>query len=500
MARNNHSAAGDSSSTGPDDFRLTFLGANATVTGSRHLIETANARVLVDCGLFQGYKNLRMRNWEPFPVAPDSIDAVILTHSHLDHSGYLPRLIREGFRGAIWCTEATRALCGILLPDSGHLLEEEASYANRTGSSRHHPAQPLYTKREAEQCLKRLRDVPYEHHFSPAPGIQAMLRSQGHILGAAAVTLDHGGVRITFSGDIGRFGDTVMPDPLPPAESDWIVCESTYGNRTHSRTALKDDLKEALNRVLSRNGVVVIPAFAVGRAQLLLHTLALLQREGSIPEVPVYLNSPMAAGVTALYRRFTQLHRLDATELDDLRRMTRLVRTVEESKALNRRKGPMIIVSASGMATGGRVLHHLIEFAPNPRNAILLSGYQAGGTRGAALLSGAKSIRIYGQDVPVNAEVIGLASASAHADADELLAWLSSAPLRPHKVFLTHGEPDASDELRKRIQNELKWDAWVPEYRETIDLNPAHKIQHFDRHSMPVVDVRQPAATPEIAS
>ncbi len=481
-------------SSAPEDFRLTFLGANATVTGSRYLIETQNARLLVDCGLFQGYKPLRLRNWHPFPVAPESIDAVILTHAHLDHSGYLPRLMREGFRGPVWCTEATRSLCGILLPDSGRLLEEEAGYANRTGSSRHRPAEPLYTERDAEQCLAQFRDVAFDHSFAPAAGMQALLRSQGHILGAAAVTLEHGGVRITFSGDVGRFADPVMPAPQPPAESDWIVCESTYGDRHHPTESLESDLKEALNKVLSRNGVAVIPAFAVGRAQLLLHTIARLQRDGSIAEVPVYLNSPMATDVTALYARFAALHRLNRNELDDMRRMTRLVRTVEESKALNRRKGPMIIVSASGMATGGRVLHHLTAFAPDPRNAILLSGYQAGGTRGAALAAGAKSVRIYGQDVAVNAEVVELASASAHADADELLAWLNSTPRRPRAVFLTHGEPDAADALRQRIQRELAWDAQVPEYRDTVDLNPNSRAERFAQASAHPAEADRPAA------
>lgn len=451
-------------------FRLTFLGANATVTGSRHLVETAHARLLVDCGLFQGYKALRLRNWAPFPVAPDSIDAVILTHAHLDHAGYLPRLIREGFRGPVWCTDATRALCGVLLPDSGRLLEEEASYANRVGSSRHHPALPLYTEREAQLSLERLRAVPFDQPFTPVPGVRALLRRQGHILGAAAVTLDHGGTRITFSGDIGRPQDPIMPPPAAPAECDWIVCESTYGDRRHPPGTLKEDLQKALVRVLARGGVAVIPAFAVGRAQLLLHLIASLQLEGAIPQVPVYLNSPMAAEVTALYERFPTLHRLDAAALDVMRRTVRPVRTVEESKALNRRKGPMIIVSASGMATGGRVLHHLIEFAPDPRNAILLSGFQAAGTRGAALAAGAKSIRIFGQDVTVNAEVVALSSASAHADADEIIAWLDAMPRRPRAVFLTHGEPDAADALRKRIERDLHWDASVPEYRESVDL------------------------------
>lgn len=457
-----------------DRFRVNFLGANGTVTGSRHLVEAGSSRVLVDCGLFQGYKTLRLRNWAPFPVPPDSIDAVVLTHAHLDHSGYLPRLVREGFKGPIWCTEATRALCGILLPDSAHLLEEEAAYANRVGSSRHHPALPLYREADARDCLARFRCVDFDRHFTAAPGVTALLRSQGHILGAAAATLDHGGIRITFSGDVGRPDDPVMHAPEPPAESDWIVCESTYGDRTHPHVDLKDELRGALARVLARGGVVVIPAFAVGRAQLLLHVITQLREEGSIPDAPVYLNSPMAAGVTALYRTHPGLHRIDGTALSDMERIVHVVCSVDESKALNRRDGPMVIVSASGMATGGRVLHHLAAFGGDARNAIVLCGYQAGGTRGAALAAGEKMLRIFGRDVPILAEVVQLSAASAHADADELLAWLHSAPRRPRGVFLTHGEPGPADTLRKRIERELGWRAHVPDDRECVDLRQFH--------------------------
>jgi metallo-beta-lactamase family protein len=451
-------------------FELTFLGANATVTGSRHLLQAGDARVLVDCGLFQGYKNLRQRNWAPFPVEPSSIHAVVLTHGHLDHTGYLPRLIREGFRGKVWCTYATRSLCKIMLPDSGRLQEEEAEFAERKGSSKHHPAEPLYTEADALRSLSQFQGVDFEQDFEPAPGLHMRLHQQGHILGAAAVAAEFEGARIVFSGDLGRPDDPVMLAPLPPVECDWIVSESTYGDRQHSPSPLEAELRDVLNRVLARHGVVVVPAFAVGRAQLLLHVIAKLQAEGSVPKVPVYLNSPMASDVTQLYRDYPKLHRLSQSELDAMRDITHVVSTVEESKALNRRKGPMIIVSASGMATGGRVLHHLVAFAPDPRNAIVLSGYQAGGTRGAALANGAKTIRIYGEEVVVNAEVVQLSAASGHADSDEILAWLRSAPKPPRKVFITHGEPDAAEALRRRIDRELGWDAQVPEYRDTVDL------------------------------
>jgi metallo-beta-lactamase family protein len=456
--------------TSPGRFDLQFLGANATVTGSRHLVTAGSSRILVDCGLFQGYKPLRLRNWAEFPVDPASIDAVVLTHAHLDHSGYLPRLIRSGFRGRVWCTEATRSLCGILLPDSGRLLEEEAGYANRKGSSKHHPAEPLYSEVDARAALRLLQGVGFEQAFEPAPGISATFRMQGHILGAGAVTLEFEGRRLTFSGDLGRPDDPVMLAPAPLADSDWVVVESTYGDRVHPAETLERELLEVLQRVVARNGVVVIPAFAVGRAQMLLHVIAQLQSSGRLPEVPVYLNSPMAASVTGLYRQYPQLHRLDAAALDAMQRTTRIVDSVEASKALNRRKGPMVIVSASGMATGGRVLHHLVAFAPDPRNAIVLCGYQAGGTRGAALAAGNRQLRIFGQDIHVGAEVAQLAAGSAHADADEILAWLRTAPQPPRKVFVTHGEPDAADALRARIEHELGWPAHFPEYLERVEL------------------------------
>lgn len=456
----------------PNDngLRLRFLGANATVTGSRHLLELDGRRVLVDCGLFQGYKPLRLRNWKDFPVEPSSIDAVVLTHAHLDHSGYLPRLVRSGFRGPIWCTPGTIDLCQIMLPDSARLLAEEAEYANRVGSSRHHPAEPLYDEADVQQCLEQMRDVDFDQPFQPATGFNAWLRPQGHILGAAAVAVTALATSITFSGDIGRPADPVMLAPVPLTDSDWIITEATYGNRVHPPISLRDELQAVLAPVLSRGGVAVIPSFAVGRAQLLLHTIAQLQEDGQLADVPVYLNSPMAIDVSELYQHYGSLHRLTSSQLVAMKRITRLVNTAEESKALNRRKGPMIIVSASGMVTGGRVVHHLKAFAPDPRNAIILCGYQAGGTRGAALVGGARSLRIFGEEVAINAEVKQLQTASAHADADEILAWLRTAPRKPRGVFITHAEPDAADALRVRIQRELGWPAHVPEYLEHAEL------------------------------
>ena len=453
--------------------RLRFLGANATVTGSRHLLEAGDRRLLIDCGLFQGYKTPRLRNWAQFPVDPASIDAVVLTHAHLDHSGYLPRLVQQGFRGKVWCTAPTRSLCEIMLPDSGRLQEEQAGYAEHTRSSRHRPAQPLYTESDARRSLQQLQGVGFDQPFEPVPGMQVQLRRQGHILGAAAVSVEVDGVRIVFSGDIGRPDDPVMHAPAPLPAADWIVTEATYGDRRHPPVDIADELCDALQPVLARGGVAIIPSFAVGRAQLLLHVIAQLQESGRLPDVPMYLNSPMAADVTGLYREFADLHRMNDAQLDAMRRHTRIVNSVEESKALNRRHGPMVIVSASGMLTGGRVLHHLLAFAGDERNAVILCGYQAGGTRGATLAAGERFLRIYGQDVEVRAEVKQLETASAHADSGEILDWLATAPQAPRGVFITHGEPDAADALRVAIKRRLGWQAHVPDYQESVNLHAA---------------------------
>jgi metallo-beta-lactamase family protein len=455
-------------------FRLEFIGATGTVTGSRYLLTASGRRLLVDCGLFQGYKPLRLRNWERFPVDPASIEAVVLTHAHLDHSGYLPLLARHGFRGPVFCTAPTAALCRLLLEDSAHLLAEEAKYADRKGSSKHHPALPLYTLEDVEQLLGLLRVVAIGESFTPVPGVAAVLRGAGHILGATSVTLEHDGTRIGFSGDLGRQDDAVMPAPEPPGPCDLLVVESTYGDRRHAAIDPEAELGAVVARVAARGGVVVIPAFAVGRAQALLHSLARLKAAGAIPRaLPVYLNSPMADHATQLYARFPHAHRLSPADTQALRDAATVITTAEQSKALNRKHGPMVIISASGMATGGRVIHHLVAFAPDPRNAVVLAGFQAGGTRGARLAAGDPTLRIFGEDVPVRAEVVQLGASSAHADSDGLVAWLRAAPEPPKRVFVTHGEPEAADALRLRIERELGWNATVPDWLQVVDLHAA---------------------------
>jgi len=449
---------------------LRFLGATGTVTGSRYLLEHAGTRILVDCGLFQGYKVLRERNRRPFPVPADTIDAVVLTHAHLDHSGYLPRLVREGFRGEVYCTRATRDLCGLLLPDSGRLLEEEARFAAMRGYSRHAEPEPLYTEADARAALRRLQPVAFETALPLPGGASVRFHAAGHILGAAQLDIDIGGRRVHFTGDLGRPTDALLPPPAPLSPCDVLICESTYGDRVHPPHDPQAELRDVVRRVAARGGVMVVPAFAVGRAQELLLHLARLRARGEIPELPTFLNSPMAAGATALYRAHIGEHRLSLQECHDAFDAVTIVESVDASKALNRRHGPMIIVSASGMLTGGRVLHHVAAFGSDPRNAIVLSGYQAGGTRGAALRDGRRTLRMFGRDVPIAAEVVQLESLSAHADADEILAWLKAQPLAPAMTYVTHGEPTAADTLRARIRHELGWNARVPDHEEEVAL------------------------------
>lgn len=451
--------------------KLQFLGAAGTVTGSKYLLADARNRVLVDCGLFQGLKNLRLRNWAELPFEATSISAVVLTHAHLDHSGYLPLLVKRGFNGPVYCTPATAELCKILLPDSGRIQEEDTEYANRGGFSKHHPALPLYTEEDATRCLRQLRALDFGQDFAVGPDLQGRFTPAGHILGAACVTLTGAAGKLVFSGDLGRPHDGIMNPPAPLSDADYIVVESTYGDRSHPSADALDELADIILRTVNRGGVVIVPAFAVGRTQILLHYIHQLKVQGRIPpQLPVFLNSPMATDVTALYERFSGELRLPKSECAAMCRAASFVTSVEQSKRINALHQPMIVVAASGMATGGRVIHHLKAFAPDPRNTILFSGYQAAGTRGAAMLGGAREIRIHGQDIPVRAEVAALSSLSAHADANEILQWLGGFGKAPRTAFVTHGEPVAADALRQRIERGLRWCVQVPEHLQTFEL------------------------------
>lgn len=452
--------------------RLTFLGGTGTVTGSKYLLEGGGSRLLIDCGLFQGLKPLRLKNRSPFPVDPASIGAVVLTHAHLDHSGYLPRLVAQGFRGRVHCTAATGDLARILLLDSAALQEEEAKHAARHGWSKHNPPLPLYTVEQAHACDAIFRSALWDRASRLPAGWEIAFRKAGHILGAASVTVERNGKTLLFSGDVGRPRDPILPPPAPCPAADWIVVESTYGNRRHAPVDPADALAALAEKVFARGGALLVPSFAVGRTQTILHLLWRLRRAGRLPSAPVFVDSPMAADVTRLYLEHGADHMLGPELAREVFGSATYVQTPEESKRLSARKGPMFLISASGMATGGRILHHLRAFAPRPENAVLLAGFQAEGTRGAQMAAGAKTIKIFGEQVPVNAEIATLPNASAHADADEILAWLKTAPRPPERIFVTHGEPEAAEALRARIEAELGWNARVPRLEETAELVP----------------------------
>jgi metallo-beta-lactamase family protein len=451
--------------------RLTFLGATETVTGSKYLLEGAGLRILIDCGLFQGTKNLRLRNWAPPPLDPATLDAVILTHAHIDHSGYLPVLVRMGYKGPIYATPGTRDLCGILLRDAAKLQEEEAEYANRHGFSKHRPALPLYTLEDAERALDLIVPQPFDAPLLLGEQAGFRLLPAGHILGAASIVFHMCGKVIAFTGDIGRPNDPIMRPPAPLASADYLIVESTYGDRLHETADPLDELEALFMRTFKHGGVVVIPSFAVGRAQSILRYISILKATGRMANVPVFLDSPMAVSVTELYRRHLSEHRLTISEADAIGRAAVMVRTVDQSKEVSGRRGPMVVIAGSGMATGGRVLHHLKAFAPDSRNTIALVGYQAAGTRGAALAAHSPTIKLHGEYVPIRAAVESISSLSAHADYAETLEWLGKMTKAPTRTFVTHGEPAAADALRRRIAEQLHWRCEVPAYLETVELD-----------------------------
>lgn len=453
--------------------KLTFLGATETVTGSKYLIEDGGYRVLVDCGLFQGTSDLRRRNWEKMPVEAAKIDAVLLTHAHIDHSGYLPRLIQDGFRGPVYCSGATFDLCKILLPDSGYLQEEDAANANRYGYSKHAPAMPLYTEADAWAALEQFVPVAFGKHYALGDGeLRFSLYRAGHILGSAFIRVEDDSTSILFSGDIGRLHNPVMKPPAKIQNADYLVLESTYGDRLHNTDDPTEELGRVIRETAARGGTVLIPAFAVGRTQSILYHLYVLKSEKRIPDLPVFLDSPMAIDATGLLKTHMNEHRLSPEECAAVCRVARYAQTREDSKAINQDTNtvPKIIVSASGMATGGRVLHHLKHYLGDARNTVLLAGFQAAGTRGDRLLRGETELRIHGQDYPVLAQIAHLDTLSAHADYGEILTWLENFNTTPRRTFITHGEIDSARALQTRIQDKLGWTAEVPVYMQSVDL------------------------------
>jgi len=455
---------------------IEFLGGVGTVTGSKFLVEAGGARLLVDCGLFQGLKEFRLRNWDRLPVDPASIDWVVLTHSHIDHTGYLPRLVKDGFAGRIYATRATADLLKILLPDSGHLQEEEAAYHNKRGTSKHKPALPLYTAEEGREAAERVTGVGYGEPLRLESGIRVSFKRAGHILGSAIVTVELADGasrrRLVFSGDVGRYGAPILPDPAPLGDADYVIVESTYGDRRHDPEPIPAQLERVIKEAVTRGGAIIIPAFAVGRTQELMYHLSHLEKAGRIPRLPTYVDSPMAIDATEIYCAHPEDFDGDMRDMVMTRNCPlhcgdfRLTRSPDESRAINKLKGPVLIVSASGMATGGRVLHHLKLRLPDPRTTVLLVGYQAAGTRGRLLQDGAKTVKIFGEEVPVRAHVETVHGLSAHADADGLMRWLRTAARPPKQLFVVHGDPEPAKTLAERIQSELGWKAVVPAYRD----------------------------------
>jgi len=462
--------------------KITFLGAAGTVTGSKYLIEAGGKRLLVDCGLFQGSKELQQRNWNRLTVDPATIDWVLLTHAHIDHTGYLPRLVAAGYRGPVYADAATHELCNLLLPDSAHLQEEDAQFSARKGYSSHQQPLPLYTVAQAQQALARFQEIPREDVFTIGPEFSVRTHDAGHILGSTwlelTVTENSKKTLVVFSGDIGRYDQVILKDPEPPTRADFLLCESTYGDREHGTASVADELADVINRVAKRGGMVVIPSFAVGRTQTLMYYLRELDAAQRIPKLPVYVDSPMAISVTDIYARHHEDHDLDFTKFeqqgdrDPLNlHEVHMTRAVEDSKKINDVTSPCIIISASGMATGGRVLHHLAKRLPDSRSAVLLVGYQAAATLGRALQDGAQFVRIHGQEVPVRAEIVVLDQLSAHAGRSELLRWLSGFTAPPRQTFLVHGEPSGLEGLRAGIASRFHWPVVVPAYLQSFDLN-----------------------------
>jgi len=462
--------------------RLRFLGAAGVVSGSRHLVEAGGRRVLVDCGLFQGEKELREKNWERFPVPPDSIDAVVLTHGHIDHSGWLPRLARDGFRGRVWTSPATADLLGILLYDSAKCQAEDAQYANRKGYAKHRPAMPLYEEQDVDRVLRLVRAVDREAWFEPAAGFRCRFHEAGHMLGSSFVEMEAAAAagavrphRIVFSGDVGRFDAPLYKDPLPPPACDYLVCESTYGDRDHPPSRPLDELEAVTKEAIARGGMMLVASFAIGRCQQLVYLLRTLMAAGRLPEVPVWVDSPMAVDAMEVFRKHGQEHDFSEAKMQGVAEslaspFVRMAKNAAESKAINAHEGPGIVIASSGMMNGGRILHHLSRRLPDPRTTVLVAGFQAVGTRGRALIDGARFLKIHGRDIPVKAAVCRVDALSGHADRGEIGRWLADLPA-PRRTFVVHGEPPAARGMAAFLAETRGWQVQVPAIGDTFDLD-----------------------------
>lgn len=443
---------------------LTFYGATETVTGSRYLLREGEKCFLVDCGLFQGLKALRQKNWDPFPLPPEQLDGVLLSHAHIDHSGYLPLLVKQGYQGPIYCSEATYALCRILLPDSGRIHEEDARRANLYGYSKHTPALPLYTEEDARQALKLFQTVDFGVSYKLSERFSFHFSRAGHILGSAMITFRHQNKTLVFTGDLGRPNNPVMNPPAVIQEADYLVLDGTYGHRTHPEENPQEELGKIIERTAAKGGTVLIPAFAVGRTQTILYYLYQLKLSGKLEGIPVYLDSPMAQDATDIMNHFTNEHGMSEELCAQVCQLAHYARTPEESQELHGIPHPKVIISASGMAEGGRVLHHLKVYGPDSKNAVVFAGFQAAGTRGEKILSGAASVKIHGEMIPMRAHVQRLESLSSHSDVEETLQWLAHFRSQPRSVFLTHGESEALASLKKSLEKKLSWRCVIPTY------------------------------------
>jgi metallo-beta-lactamase family protein len=456
---------------------LRFLGACGTVTGSRFLLETGSKRVLFDCGVFQGSRELKEKNWADPPFEPEALDAVVLTHAHIDHTGYVPRIAKSGYRGPVYATPPTAALLQVLWPDAAHLHEEDARYANRTGYSRHRPALPFFDSEDARRALTLLRPVSFHERAELAPGLAFTFRRVGHILGASFIVVETDGKRLVFSGDVGQHGVPILKDPESPEAADHLVLESTYGDRLHGERSPREELGRAVADAVAKRGAVLIPAFAVGRAQDVLYHLRSLQREGRLaPDLPIYLDSPMAVSAVDLYCGALSEHDIEMATLKDKGLCpidgpsVHFVRDRVESQALNGRKGPLVIISASGMLSGGRILHHLKHRLPDPETTLLFVGYQADGTLGRRILEGAHDVRIHGQSVTVRAEIREISALSAHADQRGLVDWVGALATPPRAVYLVHGEPAAREALAAALRAKPGWTVVLPREGDAVEL------------------------------